>query len=234
MEAALVAGAQHGLFIPAGNSEWAPGAGPFAELAIALSAVELYRNHVHADANVVEVVLTPPGRPSQLGEALHRRGWIEADLEHTEAILLHLAREARVRLAVLSPFMDAVGATSVVALFKATPTSVRRVLVTRCPDGVVPPPLMAVMPELSALGVTIHNYWLPRAGGGYETFHAKAVLADNRKAYLGSANMTHASLSLSMELGTLLQGESARTLAGVVDAILSIAPIVGGSTLATQ
>jgi phosphatidylserine/phosphatidylglycerophosphate/cardiolipin synthase-like enzyme len=88
------------------------------------------------------------------------------------------------------------------------------------------------MPRLIALGVSVHNYWLPRPSG-YGTFHAKAVLADTRMAYVGSANMTHASLTLSMELGTLLEGESTRTLSSVVDAILSIAPVVRGEGLAT-
>jgi hypothetical protein len=230
---ALLAGRAIGAFRRHGVMEWSPEAAPFRDLATALAAVSLYRKEIHVDADIVEVVLTPPGHASQLGDTLRRRGWIEADLEHTEAILLHLAREARVRLAVLSPFMDAVGATSVVALFKATDKNVRRVLVTRCQDGVLLPALVAVKPELDALGVAVHNYWLPRPGGGYETFHAKTVLADSRMAYLGSANMTYASLSLSMELGTFVQGESARTLASVVDVIISIAPIVGDTTLAT-
>ena len=60
--------------------------------------------------------------------------------------------------------------------------------------------------------------------GGYETFHAKVILADDRMAYIGSANMTQASLSVSMELGALLKGNSVKTLGSVVDAILSIAP----------
>lgn len=226
VEDALVAGRAIGAFRRHGVMEWSPDTAPFRELATALLAVSLYRKEIHVDADIVEVVLTPPGRPSQLGEALRLRGRVEADLEHTEATLHHIAREARVRLAVLSPFMDVVGASSVVALFKATDKCVTRVLVTRCQDGVVPQPMIAAMPELIALGVVVHNYWLPRPGGGYETFHAKAVLADSRMAYLGSANMTYASLSMSMELGTLLRGESARTLTSVVDAILSIAPII--------
>jgi hypothetical protein len=231
VEEALFAGRTIGVFRRHGVMEWSPETAPFRELATALLAVSLYRKEVHVDADIVEVVLTPPGRPSELGDALRLRGWIEADLEHTEATLHHLANAARVRLAVLSPFMDAVGASSVVALFKATDTSVRRVLVTRCQEGIVPQPLAAAMPELTALGVVVHNYWLQRPGSGYETFHAKAVLADSRMAYLGSANMTHASLSVSMELGTLLQGDSARTLASVVDAILSVAPIIEGKAM---
>jgi hypothetical protein len=235
VEDALVAGRSIGAFRRHGVMEWSAeiAAAPFHELATALLAVSLYRKEVHLDADIVEVVLTPPGRPSRLGEALRLRGWVEADLEHTEATLHYLAHETRVRLAVLSPFMDAVGASSVVALFKATDKSVRRVLVTRCQDGVVPQPLVTAMPELLALGVAIHNYWLPRPGGGYETFHAKAVLADSRMAYLGSANMTHASLFVSMELGMLLRGESARTLESVLDAILSVAPLIGDNASAT-
>jgi hypothetical protein len=233
VEDALIAGRAVGAFRSYGVMEWSPDTAPFAELATALQAVSLYRREVHLDADIVEVVLTPPGRPSRLGDALRLRGWIEADLEHTEATLHHLASEARGRLVVLSPFVDAVGASSVVALFNATDKSVRRVLVTRGQDGVMPQPLIAVMPELAELGVAIHNYWLPRAGGGYETFHAKAVLADSGMAYLGSANMTYASLSVSMELGTFLRGDSARTLASVVDAILCVAPIIDGKEFAT-
>ena len=43
-------------------------------------------------------------------------------------------------------------------------------------------------------------------------------------AYIGSANMTHASLMLSMELGTFLRGNSVKTLVSILDAILAIAP----------
>jgi hypothetical protein len=228
---ALLAGHVIGAFRRHGVMEWSPNTAPFSELATALEAVSLYRREVHEDADTVDVVLTPPGASSQLRAELRQRGWQEADLEHTDATLLHLAAQSETRLVVLSPFVDEVGAASVVALFKATDKSVCRALVTRCQEGVAPPALLAVMPELAALGVAVHNYWLPRPGGGYETFHAKSVLADTRMAYLGSANMTHASLSLSMELGALLHGESARTLASVVDAILAIAPQITFATL---
>src|SRR4029077_11900796 len=159
----------------------------------------------------------------QLAEALRARGWVGADLEHTGAILLHLATQSNTRFAVLSPFIDAGGMDNVIALFEVTKGNVRRVLITRCQDGVIPAPLQAAYHTLGALGVAIHNYWLPRHSG-YETFHAKVILSDARMAYIGSANMTQASLSLSMELGTFLRGESVRTLVSVVDAILAVAP----------
>ena len=223
VEFALAVGASCGLFTRCGGQEWRPEAIPSSELANALEAVALYREHVHVDADLVEVVLTPPGKPSQLGEALRMRGWVEAELEHTETIFHHLAKQATTRFAVLSPFIDSGGLDSLIALFKTTKNNLQRVLITRCQDGVMPPPLHAVHATLTAIGVTIHNYWLPRHGG-YETFHAKVILADDRMAYIGSANMTQASLSRSMELGTFLKGNSVKTLANVVDAILSVAP----------
>lgn len=103
---------------------------------------------------------------------------------------------------------------------------VKRVLVTRCPYSEPVPALLAALPALAVLGVAVYNYWLPRAGG-YETFHAKVVLSDEHAAYIGSANMTQASLSLSMELGTFLKGSSVKTLASVLNAILDIAPKLG-------
>ena len=225
VEAALTAGSSHGLFIRYGATEWKPEPGPFTELAIALEGVALYRAEVHSDTDVVDVVLTPPGNPSRLGDALRVRGWVEAELEYTEATLRHLATQATERFVILSPFLDTGGMESLVATFKTTRPEVKRVLVTRCPDGVKTPVLQAGLPKLTAMAVEVHNYWLPRAYG-YETFHAKVFLADPKLAYLGSANMTQASLSVSMELGTLLKGHSVKTLVSVVDAILAIAPRV--------
>ena len=221
-EAALGSGAPYGLFARCGPSEWCPGTGPFADLATALAAVTLYRDQVYVDVNRVEVVLTLPGNPSQLRDTLRRRGWVEAKLEHTEAILLHLATQAIERFAVLSPFIDAGGMRSLLTLLRATKGSVRRVVVTRCQDGVLPPPLQGARSDLASLGVAVYNYWLPRQGG-YETFHAKVLIADAEAAYVGSANLTQASLGLSMELGTFLRGQSVKTLVEIMDAILSIA-----------
>jgi phosphatidylserine/phosphatidylglycerophosphate/cardiolipin synthase-like enzyme len=226
VEMALAVGANHGLFTRCGVTNWRSETGPFVELATALEAVSLYREGVHVDTDNVEVVLTPPGKPSQLGDALRARGWAEADLEHTESILRHLAMQADDRFVVLSPFLDTVGTQRLIALFKATQPHVKRVLVTRCQGGTLSSALQVGMPAMMQMGVTVHNYWLPRASG-YETFHAKVFLADAKMAYLGSANMTQASLSLSMELGTLLTGRSVKTLLTVVDAILAVAPRLG-------
>jgi hypothetical protein len=65
---------------------------------------------------------------------------------------------------------------------------------------------------------------------GIQTFHFKAVIADEgRKAYLGSANMTRASLQSQMELGVILRGNSAKELARIFREVLTIARPVGGT-----
>ena len=55
---------------------------------------------------------------------------------------------------------------------------------------------------LREYGVSVFNYSLRHVPGGpVETFHAKLVLADNARAYVGSANMTGSSFENPVELG---------------------------------
>jgi len=53
------------------------------------------------------------------------------------------------------------------------------------------------------------------------SFHAKAVIVDRQRAYVGSANMTEGSLRNAIELGVIVEGESVPPLAGTVDRILA-------------
>jgi phosphatidylserine/phosphatidylglycerophosphate/cardiolipin synthase-like enzyme len=47
------------------------------------------------------------------------------------------------------------------------------------------------------------------------------VLCDRSAAYLGSSNVTAASLDHSMEMGVVLEGRAAASVADVIDAVLS-------------
>jgi phosphatidylserine/phosphatidylglycerophosphate/cardiolipin synthase-like enzyme len=71
------------------------------------------------------------------------------------------------------------------------------------------------------MGVDVLDYTLP-VQGGFETFHAKILLADDHLAYVGSANMT-AFARHSMELGILTDGRAARVVASIVRAVETIA-----------
>jgi phosphatidylserine/phosphatidylglycerophosphate/cardiolipin synthase-like enzyme len=61
---------------------------------------------------------------------------------------------------------------------------------------------------------------------GYETFHAKVVLADRDAAYVGSSNMNKASKERSMELGLVVQGRAAQQIARALDSIMRVADSV--------
>jgi phosphatidylserine/phosphatidylglycerophosphate/cardiolipin synthase-like enzyme len=77
--------------------------------------------------------------------------------------------------------------------------------------------------HLASYGVKILSYAIARdTSRSIETFHAKILLADGDKAYVGSANMTRWSRDFSMECGVILRGPSVKPVATLVDAILAI------------
>ena len=97
----------------------------------------------------------------------------------------------------------------------------RRVLVVRAsPESNAA--VRAHREGITALAVNVLDYTLPEPDGGYETFHAKVVLADATLAYVGSANLL-AYARHSMELGILADGKAARVVASVVSAVESSA-----------
>lgn len=53
----------------------------------------------------------------------------------------------------------------------------------------------------------------------FTTFHAKIVVADGQRAYLGTANLTHRGLGDNLELGVMFHDETAARLAGLVEAL---------------
>ncbi len=78
---------------------------------------------------------------------------------------------------------------------------------------------------MAAQGISVLDYLLP-AEDGYETFHAKVVIADGDQAYVGSANMTRYARH-SMELGVIVKGRPARAVAALVRAVERISvPVV--------
>lgn len=58
---------------------------------------------------------------------------------------------------------------------------------------------------------------------GTATFHFKLAIADREIAYLGSANFNTAGLASRWELGILLRGRQARTLAALADSLFEAA-----------
>ena len=200
----------------------------FKRLALALNAVDHYIRFVHQDSTTVQVVLTKPPAPSALERKLSEMGWRTADIEPTEHAFQSMVSAAIRRVVVMTPFFDGKGAIWLQELFSAVKPGVEQVLVLRtlespkkedCPVG-----YDDIASWLRDRGVRVMNYSLPRSNTfGRETFHAKVVLCDSDTAYLGSSNMTSASLEHSMEMGVALKGRAATDVAIVVDAVMKAA-----------
>ncbi len=199
----------------------------FQRLSFALNAIEFYRTVVHRDATVAQVVLTKPPRPSVLEQKLASLGWRTTDLEPTEHAFHGLVRAAQRRVVVMTPFFDGTGAVWLRELLSYVTPGVERVLVLRSLEDSsrkdYPVGFDLLSPWLKQEDVRVFNYSIPRAVGGRETFHAKAVLCDRASAYLGSSNVNAASLEHSMEMGVVLNGRAAAGVAEVVDAVLAAA-----------
>ena len=210
-------------FLPRENSH-----SRFKRLAYALYAIEHYVLSVHKDATTARVVLTKPLRPSVLERNLSERGWKTSDLEATDRAFHRMVRSAQDRVIVMTPFFDVKGALWLQELFSRVHTGVERILVLRSLEDPTrkdyPTGYDSIAIWLKAEGVHVFNYSIPRAeDGGRETFHAKVVLCDGDAAYIGSSNMTAASLEHSMEMGVALQGRAAADVAVVLDAVVNAA-----------
>lgn len=199
----------------------------FLRLAFALNAIEHYRSSIHRDATVAQVVLTKPPRPSVLEQELSELGWRTADLEPTEHAFHGMVRAAQRRVVVMTPFFDGTGATWLQELLSHASPGVELILILRSLEDSArkdyPSGYDAISPWLKTKGVRVFNYSIVRIEGGRETFHAKAVLCDRSVAYLGSSNVTAASLEHSMEMGVVLEGRAAAGIATVIEAVLASA-----------
>lgn len=187
-----------------------------------------YAQHRHRDANQVEITLSPPVRPSRLMEVLPSKGFAWARLYDTKDSLIELASRARQRFVVVSPFLDDQGLDWIDLLFQATArSSVERILIVRGRDDSERDALRAHRAALASWKTRILTYAIVHDPElripVVETFHAKILLADNDKAYVGSANMTRWSRDFSMECGVILSGPCVRPIATLVDALASIA-----------
>lgn len=195
-----------------------------AELAPLFQAVHIYRTKIHQDADTVEVVLTKPPNPSQLVKTLEGMLLGTWGLLDTREVLPSIAENATERFVVMTPFLDQVGGEILLALFKHVSPSVRKQLILRATaDGLLPPGYLANVGQLSGLGVETYNFRLEKTEAtGMETFHAKVVLADDTKAYVGSSNMNKWSFQYSLELGLLVSGKAASRIGQVVNAVMKV------------
>jgi phosphatidylserine/phosphatidylglycerophosphate/cardiolipin synthase-like enzyme len=169
-------------------------------------------------------VVTLPPEPSRIGDQLQRRaGGSFATLTDTKDAFLHLARRARERLVIVTPYIDASGAAWAADVFDAT-SAAHKILVLRGMDQLAMCGLAGEQLRRSA--TTVHDYALsgvhPNGQSYIETFHAKVVLADGAAAYVGSANFLYRSREKNLECGFLMEGDAVAPVAVLVEALLSV------------
>lgn len=179
---------------------------------------------VHRDWDSVQLVLTEPGQKSALRRAIDDSAMPPIIFQTSDAFF-SLARAAKEKLTVLSPFLDQQGVEFLVELFALCGEGVRRSLICRplnepeCGDA-----FGRRAADFRRLGVSIYEYALPSLlRSGRETFHAKVVLADASAFYVGSSNFMGSALERSFECGVIVHGETARQLRYVLAALQSVA-----------
>jgi len=186
-----------------------------------------YARYRQRDANQVEITLSPPAHPSRLMEMLPKQGFSWTRLYDTKDSLIELASQAERRLVIISPFLDREGIEWIGQLFETTAKkSIKRIMIVRGRDQTEADVLRTHDSQLAAWGVDILTYAISHdpafRSPAIETFHAKILLADGDKAYIGSANMTRWSRDFSMECGVILRGPSVKPVATLVEAMIKI------------
>jgi phosphatidylserine/phosphatidylglycerophosphate/cardiolipin synthase-like enzyme len=193
-------------------------------LSACLAGVRAYLD-LHKDADQVRLVITEPGEKSALREAISRRHAIPPQVYQTTDAFINLARGASRELIVMVPFLDDQGVSFLLSLYSLCADGVKRSLI--CRPLSEPECGLAFNKranEFKKLKIAIYEYALPSAlPSGRETFHAKVIVADDRAYYVGSSNFMASALGRSLECGVIVNGQSARQLFNVVDALRSVA-----------
>ncbi|UVF19991.1 phospholipase D-like domain-containing protein [Microvirga terrae] len=167
-----------------------------------------------------EVTITMPTKPSILGDRLPSAGLRHVLVQHTDTAFQELAASASLSLVVMTPFLNEEGARWALDILSSSKAATK-ILVIRNRSK-IRPEVRPILSEICARSVQVFDYYLPVEVREYETFHAKVVLADDRLAYLGSANFLRYRRH-SVEMGVVVKGEAAKTVHFVVSAILGIA-----------
>jgi hypothetical protein len=198
---------------------WSVGpANPPSGLAAFLEGAAAMRTAMPDDGRATTVVTMPPP-PSIVGAALPATGLAHAGLVPTQEAFMRLADAATRSFTIMTPFLNDQGLAITLRLFRRTKAPRKCLIVRR--SGFARAAVDRGKQEISNLNIEVLDYALA-VDGGYETFHAKVLLADQDLAYVGSANMT-AFARRSMELGIITDGRAARVVASIVRAVERIA-----------
>lgn len=161
-----------------------------------------------ASSPTVQLVMTTPN-------------WFNPEkVRHTESVFRDLISSTATNLWIVNPFfsLDSPQVTNLLSLIafrlQQSDTHIRLLLRKAAPGG-----RESVLPTLRKLCDLVPRHRLSRLnvysldardGQDRQTFHAKVIIQDGIKAYIGSANWTDSSLVSSIELGVLVEGTFVR------------------------
>jgi phosphatidylserine/phosphatidylglycerophosphate/cardiolipin synthase-like enzyme len=196
-------------------------------LAQVLSGADHFRR-MRLNPVAIELAVTMPLIPSCLEKELSATLGRPEGFLTTTAAFARLAQTASRRLVVMTPFIDGGGFRWLRRVFEATPADCEKIVVLRNTDQYTVELGVQHCDWLRGLNVSVRDYHLSHdATSGrslpIETFHAKLVVADDKLAYVGSANLLNSSEGLSLEAGLLVEGAAAMQVARLVDAVLRVA-----------
>jgi hypothetical protein len=194
-------------------------------LAQLLSGAEHFRR-MRLSPATIELAVTMPLVPSHLEKELAASLGRPGGFLTTSAAFTRLSQAATKRLVVMTPFIDAGGFRWLRRLFEGALPGCEKILVLRNADKYSVELGVEHADWLRELRVSVRDYHLSHTAGRavpIETFHAKIVVADDSLAYVGSANLLSSSEGLSLEAGTLVDGNTAAQAARLVEAVLRVA-----------
>ena len=138
--------------------------------------------------------------------------------------MLDVIASARQSLIVASPFWDAGTAADTVSLVRKKLAAGTQVSILGRFSRDLPAEVRAQLEKIIHDPACSVLSWFEGAGTETQTFHFKAISADQgQRAYLGSANMTVSSLRSRMELGVILSGAIAKQLDRILRVVLTMA-----------
>jgi phosphatidylserine/phosphatidylglycerophosphate/cardiolipin synthase-like enzyme len=156
-----------------------------------------------------------------------------ADVRHSipslAASLHRLITEAKREIIVLTPFFEQVGFNRLEsALLAAADHGVTITIITqqlRDLTSINHRVLQGLSQKAADVSLSSHfsfyEYQQMNDGRAIMAAHAKILLADGEKAYLGSANLTEHGMARLVEVGVILQGLPVRLLRQIFQAVLS-------------
>lgn len=199
-----------------------------ATLAMIFRGIDTYRSLVQKNATDVKLIATRPERAVALDKELAEAGWQTPRPEETDESMSDLIAGAARTIVVMTPFLDARGGEILKTLLDRASSEVKITMILRNlsrPERKdFPIGFLSILDWLHARSIAIYDYSLEQfPGAPIETFHAKLLLVDGTRAYVGSANMTGSSFESSMELGVILSGEAARQLSRFVEVVVRCA-----------